>query len=221
MTHKIIGIIPTRFNSTRLPGKLLLPINGKSLLQRTFENAKRAESLQQLLIATYEDCIHEHAQAFGACVVRTHSNCSNGTECVAAALEKYPDLMKADVIVNIQGDVPFINPENIDLAAMALLNDPLAHMSTIVIPLTSPEEALSPSNVKCVMDNQRNALYFSRSLIPSNKKNTFNPETPYYRHIGLYAYRPSFIRIPKIAGYTAAIRRGFRAITSFRTWLSH
>lgn len=193
MTHKIVGIIPTRFNSTRLPGKLLLPIAGKTLLQRTYENAKRAQSLRQLLIATYEDSIHDHANTFGACIVRTHPNCASGTDCVAAALEQYPHLMDADVIVNIQGDVPFIDPESIDLVAQALLNDPLAKISTIVTPLTCMKEAQSSSNVKCVMDNQQNALYFSRALIPSNKTNTFNPKTPYYRHIGLYAFRPSFL----------------------------
>lgn len=193
MTKKIIGIIPTRFNSTRLPGKLLIPIQGKTLLQRTYENARRAKSLEQLLIATYEDCIHEHANSFGAAVVRTHANCSNGTDCVAAALEQLPHLMDADVIVNIQGDVPFIDPESIDLAVQALLNDSHAKMSTIVTPLTTWEEAQSSSNVKCVMDKQQNALYFSRAMIPSNKKQAFSSKTPYYRHIGLYAFRPSFL----------------------------
>lgn len=193
MTVKIIGIIPTRLNSTRLPGKLLLPIQGKSLLQRTYENAKQARSLQQLVVATYEDAIYEHAHAFGAHVVRTHSNCTNGTECLAAALESCPHFMQADVIVNIQGDVPFIHPESIDLVANALLADPIAKMATIVTPLNSLIEAENPSNVKCVFDREQNALYFSRALIPSNKKNSYHPDTPYYRHIGLYAYRPSFL----------------------------
>lgn len=193
MTKTIIGIIPTRFHSTRLPGKLLLPINGKTLLQRTYESASRAESLNRLFIATYEDCIHEHADSFGGCVIRTHSNCANGTDCVAAALEKHPEFMHADVIVNIQGDVPCIEPESINLAVQALLNDPLANMSTIVTPLTTLEEALNPSNVKCVMDRHQNALYFSRALIPSNKTHTFTSNGPYYKHIGLYAFRPSFL----------------------------
>jgi 3-deoxy-manno-octulosonate cytidylyltransferase (CMP-KDO synthetase) len=193
MAHKIIGIIPARFNSTRLPGKLLIPICGKTLLQRTYESAKKAQSLNHLVIATYEDCIHDHANTFGAAIVRTHANCANGTECLGAALERHPHLREADVIINIQGDMPFINLESIDLVAQALLADPLAQMSTIVTPLTTYEEAQNPSNVKCIIDNQQNALYFSRTLIPSNKSNTFNSKASYYRHIGLYAYRPSFV----------------------------
>lgn len=199
MAHKIIGIIPTRYNSTRLPGKLLIPILGKTLLQRTYENALLAKSLNSLFIATYEDQIHDHAKSFGGYVVRTHPNCTNGTDCVAAALEQHPHLMEADVIVNIQGDEPCLDPECIDLAVKALLADPAASVSTLVTRITNREDAMSSSIVKCVMDSQHNALYFSRTLIPSNKQNGYQPNTPYYRHIGLYAFRPEFLlEYPKL-----------------------
>lgn len=199
MSHKIIGIIPTRYNSSRLPGKLLIPILGKTLIQRTYENALQAKSLNSLFIATYEDKIYDHVNSFGGPVVRTHSNCANGTDCVAAALEQHPHLMDADIIVNIQGDEPCLDPECIDLAVKALLSDPLASMSTLATRLTSREDAMNPSVVKCVMDSQHNALYFSRALIPSNKQSGYHPNTPCFRHIGLYAFRPAFLlEYPKL-----------------------
>lgn len=193
MSHKVVGIIPTHFNSKRLPGKLLLPILGKTLLQRTYENAQLAPSLTNLLVATYDDRIYDHVKNFGGTVVRTHALCMNGTDCVAAAVAQSHDLMQADVIINIQGDEPCLPSDCIDAVVKALLDDPLASMSTAVTKLTDEEEAHSSAIVKCVMDRQYNALYFSRQLIPSNKKQFFNPNHSYYRHIGIYAFRPAFL----------------------------
>ena len=193
MNHKIIGMIPARYNSTRFPGKLLIPILNQSLLQRTYENAQLAKSLHNIYVATYDDCIEEHVKSFGGQIIRTHSNCQDGTDCVAAALQERPELMDADVIMIIQGDEPCISPECINAVAMALINDPLASMATAVIRLKTEEEALSSAVVKCVMDKHQNALYFSRQLIPSSKKQKFNPGFPYYRHIGIYAFRPAFL----------------------------
>jgi len=193
MAHKIIGIIPARYNSTRLPGKLLLPILGTSLLQRTYQNAHLSSSLNRLFVATYDDSIYNHVKEFGGEVIRTHSNCLNGTDCVIAALEQSPELWDADVIINIQGDEPCLSPTCIDLIVSALLDDPLASMSTGVTRLVCEEEALSSAVVKCAMDKQQNALYFSRRLIPSNKNGSFNSAFPYFRHIGIYAFRPAFL----------------------------
>ncbi len=193
MSPKIIGIIPARYDSTRLPGKLLLSILGKSLLQRTYENAQQAKRLDQIFVAAHDECLFEHVKSFGGQVIRTHANCLNGTERTAIALEAHPELKKADVIIIIQGDEPCISPECIDAVALALLNDPLASMSTAVTRIVSEEEALSPAVVKCVMDKHQNALYFSRQLIPSNKTNTYKPDYTYFRHIGIYAFRPAFL----------------------------
>ncbi|MFI0434626.1 MAG: 3-deoxy-manno-octulosonate cytidylyltransferase [Parachlamydiaceae bacterium] len=193
MTVKILGIIPARFASTRLPGKLLIPIQGKTLLQRTYENALRASIIDRLLIATDDSRIFNHAKQFSAETVMTSINCPNGTDRLAEVLQKYPEFMEAEAIVNIQGDEPCVDPLAIEEAVKLLIQDPLAKMATIITPLKDEEEANNPSVVKCVKDQENNALYFSRSLIPSSKHRTFNRHASYFRHIGLYVYRPSFL----------------------------
>ena len=194
MIVKILGIIPARFASTRFPGKPLASILGKTLLQHTFENAEKISILDKLLIATDDKRIFDHALEFGGHPIMTSSSCLTGTDRLAEVLIKYPEWLKTvEAVVNIQGDEPCVNPQAIEQAVQTLLNDPSAQMATLIAPLKSEEEALDPSIVKCVKDQSNNALYFSRSLIPSNKKQTFNPNETYYRHIGLYVYRPSFL----------------------------
>lgn len=193
MAVKVLGIIPARFASTRLPGKLLIPILGKSLLQRTFENACQATILDKLLIATDDERILKHVQQFGGQAVLTSPSCLTGSDRLAEVLQKHPEWLKAEAVVNIQGDEPCVDPTAIEEAVRLLLQDPQASMATIITPLQSEEEALNPSIVKCVKDQQNNALYFSRAVIPSNKKQLFHSQGPYYRHIGLYVYRPTFL----------------------------
>jgi 3-deoxy-manno-octulosonate cytidylyltransferase (CMP-KDO synthetase) len=193
MTIKVLGIIPARFASTRLPGKLLIPIHGKTLLQRTFENALQAKILDGLLVATDDQRISTHVKHFGGNVVMTSLNCLTGTDRLAEVLQKCPEWLNVEAVVGIQGDEPCLDPQAIEKVVKLLLQDPQAHMATLVTPLKSEEEARNPSIVKCTFDRQYNALYFSRSLIPSNKKHDFNPQGPYYRHIGLYVFRPAFL----------------------------
>lgn len=193
MANMVIGIIPARFASSRFPGKPLVPILGKSLLQRTFENARQVPSLNRLLVATDDNRILDHVQEFGGEAVMTSENCLTGTDRLAEVVQKNPAFLEAEAVVNIQGDEPCIDPKAIEMAVRLLLQDPHASMATLVTPLMTEEEAHNPSIVKCVLDQQNNALYFSRTLIPSNKKKSFNPRIPYYRHIGLYVYRPKFL----------------------------
>jgi 3-deoxy-manno-octulosonate cytidylyltransferase (CMP-KDO synthetase) len=192
MDNEVIGIIPARYNSSRFPGKPLVSILGKTLLQRTYENASLA-SLKEVVVATDDQRIFDHVVSFGGQVMMTGSDCLTGTDRLAEVLRMRPEWLKASAIVNIQGDEPFIEPWAIDLAVNALLDDPAAKMSTLAAPLLSEKEALNPSNVKCVVDFQGNALYFSRALIPSNKRNQFKSTAAYLGHIGLYVYRPEFI----------------------------
>ncbi|MBA2368273.1 MAG: 3-deoxy-manno-octulosonate cytidylyltransferase [Candidatus Protochlamydia sp.] len=192
MVDDVIGIIPARYDSTRFPGKPLVPILGKTLLQRTYENASLA-SLKEIIVATDDRRIYDHVVSFGGLAAMTGPGCRNGTDRLAEVLRMHPEWLKASAIVNIQGDEPLIEPWAIDLAVKALLDDPAAMMSTLAAPLLSEEEVLNPSNVKCVIDIHGNALYFSRSLIPSNKKNQFRTNTTYLGHIGLYVYRPEFV----------------------------
>ncbi|MBA3722454.1 MAG: 3-deoxy-manno-octulosonate cytidylyltransferase [Parachlamydiaceae bacterium] len=191
MPLKVIGIIPARYASTRFPGKPLVPILGKTLLQRTFENAKLANNLDQLIIATDDVRIYDHAKDIGADVVMTSIDCLTGSDRLAEVINQSQKFSKASVIINIQGDEPCIAPQAINDVANILLENNDAVMSTVATKMHSEEEALNPSIVKCVLDQKGNALYFSRSLIPGNKTLSFAP--PYYRHIGLYAYRPDFL----------------------------
>ncbi len=193
MALKTLGIIPARFASTRLPGKLLIPIQGKTLLQRTFENSSQAKTIDQLLIATDDERVYAHAASFGAQPIMTSISCPSGTDRLAEVLLRFPEYLKAEAIINIQADEPCIDPKAIELAIKTLLEDPQAVMSTLITPLTSPEEASSSSIVKCVKDFHNHAIYFSRAQIPSNKMQAFNHLNLYYKHIGLYVYRPDFL----------------------------
>jgi 3-deoxy-manno-octulosonate cytidylyltransferase (CMP-KDO synthetase) len=192
MIGQIIGIIPARYGSTRFPGKPLASILGKTLLQRTYENSLKARTLSDILVATDDERIFEHVLSFGGKVVMTSVNCLNGTDRIAEVLTSSPHYLQANAIVNIQGDEPCLDPNTIDLAVRALLEDPQALMSTIATPLVNEEEAHQASIVKCVIDQKGNALYFSRALIPSNKTQTFKSGMA-FRHLGLYVYKPTFI----------------------------
>lgn len=191
---RVIGIIPARFGSTRLPGKPLLPIRGKTLLQRTFENASCAIGLSELWVATDDTRIAAHVSQFGGRVVMTSPHCLSGTDRLAEVLSLHPELEQYDAIVNIQGDEPCVNPHDITAAVDALYQDVEVQMTTLVTPLRTQAEIENPSYVKCVVTLNRRALYFSRAPIPGNKQGKANPAGGYYRHLGLYVYRPLFLR---------------------------
>lgn len=191
--NSIVGIIPARYGSTRFPGKPLADIQGKTLIQRTYENALRCSLLDQLIIATDDQRIYDHASSFGAQVMMTPTDCPTGSDRIAYLLEQKPSLQQAEVIVNIQGDEPGLDPGTIQAIVNALKKDPSAVMATGVFPFESSEEACNPNHVKCVLDLQMNVLYFSRALIPGNRTNEYNNQVTYYRHIGIYAYRPEFL----------------------------
>lgn len=196
MKHRstqIIGMIPARFGSTRFPGKPLVKISGKTLLQRTYENALRASSLTALIVVTDDQRIFDHVKNFGGQAIMTDPTCPSGTDRIAEAINAFPELKKANVIMNIQGDEPCISPKIINDVADVLAQDPLAQMSTAVTRLHLKEDAENPSVVKCVIDGSQNAIYFSRALIPSCKNGQWNPDQIYYRHIGIYGYRPPFL----------------------------
>lgn len=193
-TPQIIGIIPARFASTRLPGKPLLPILGKSLIQRTWENAKRFKELNNLVVATDDERIFDHVKAFGGKVVMTSNECNTGTDRLAEVIRNHKEFESCDYVFNIQGDEPCLDPSIVASVTQILVNDPEAVMSTAAVPFYSEEEALNPSVVKCVMDLKGNALYFSRSLIPHHRGKVFDPASNnYYRHLGVYCYTPDFL----------------------------
>ncbi|KAG5223075.1 Nucleotide-diphospho-sugar transferases superfamily protein [Salix suchowensis] len=159
---------------------------------RTWERAKLASTLDHIVVATDDEKIAECCRGFGADVVMTSESCQNGTERCNEALQKLDK--KYDVVVNIQGDEPLIEPEIIDGIVKALQAAPDAVFSTAVTAL-KPEDAFDPNRVKCVVDNRGYAIYFSRGLIPYNKTGKVNPQFPYMLHLGIQSYDSKFLKI--------------------------
>ncbi|PIN22737.1 3-deoxy-manno-octulosonate cytidylyltransferase [Handroanthus impetiginosus] len=189
---RVVGIIPARFASSRFPGKPLANILGRPMIQRTWERAKMATSLDHVVVATDDDKIAECCIGFGADVVMTSESCRNGTERCNEAFQKLGK--QYDVVVNIQGDEPLIEPEIIDGIVKALQAAPDAVFSTAVTSL-KPEDGFDPNRVKCVVDNHGYAIYFSRGLIPFNKSGKVNPRFPYLLHLGIQSYDSMFLKI--------------------------
>ncbi|XP_010479831.1 PREDICTED: 3-deoxy-manno-octulosonate cytidylyltransferase, mitochondrial [Camelina sativa] len=189
---RVVGIIPARYASSRFEGKPLVQILGKPMIQRTWERTKLATTLDHVVVATDDERIAECCRGFGADVIMTSESCRNGTERCNEALEKLEK--KYDVVVNIQGDEPLIDPEIIDGVVKALQVTPDAVFSTAVTPL-KPEDGVDPNRVKCVVDNRGYAIYFSRGLIPYNKSGKVNPDFPYMLHLGLQSFDSKFLKV--------------------------
>ncbi|KAF5780897.1 putative 3-deoxy-manno-octulosonate cytidylyltransferase [Helianthus annuus] len=191
---RVVGIIPARFASSRFQGKPLVEILGKPMIQRTWERAKLATTLDRVVVATDDEKIAECCRGFGADVIMTAESCRNGAERCSEALQKLEK--KYDIVVNIQGDEPLIEPEIIDGIVKALQTTPDAVFSTAVTAL-KPEDAFDPNRVKCVVDNRGYAIYFSRGLIPFNKfvSGKVNPSFPYNLHLGIQSYDSEFLKI--------------------------
>lgn len=190
---RTICIIPARLNSSRFPGKLLQKAGGRTVLERTLERALRCPFIDYTYVATDNEQIAEHIQGLGANIIWTSPTCRNGTERIAEAVKTSPEIAQADFIINLQGDHPCTDPHTISAVVQALKSDPDAMLSTAVTKLTDRTEFLSPHVVKCVFDQNFNALYFSRSAIPYSAE-TVNA----YAHIGIYGYRRAFFDLPSI-----------------------
>ncbi|XP_022977606.1 3-deoxy-manno-octulosonate cytidylyltransferase, mitochondrial-like [Cucurbita maxima] len=189
---RVVGIIPARFASSRFQGKPLVEILGKPMIQRTWERAKMATTLDCVVVATDDAKIAQCCKGFGADVVMTSESCRNGTERCNEALQKLEK--KYDIVVNIQGDEPLIEPEIIDGIVKALQAAPDAVFSTAVTSLKH-EDAFDPNRVKCVVDNHGYAIYFSRGLIPFNKSGKVNLQYPYLLHLGIQSFDSKFLSI--------------------------
>jgi 3-deoxy-manno-octulosonate cytidylyltransferase (CMP-KDO synthetase) len=189
-----IGIIPARLASTRLPRKLLLNQTGKTLLEHTWRAARGARSLSELVIAADHEEIASAARSFGARCVMTGEHPS-GTDRIGEVVRReFPDV---EIVVNVQGDEPELDPAQIDLAVGLLRDEPSAQMSTLAAPIRTRAELDSPSCVKVVCGKGGRALYFSRHPIPycrdANVDALLAGETPWRLHVGLYAYRREFL----------------------------
>lgn len=186
----VICVIPARYNSSRFPGKLLANALGKTVLQRTWESASLCSKFDGLYIATDSEEIAEHAKKIGAEILWTSSTPRDGTERITEALEKYPCLQAAELILNLQGDAPGTPPQTLQAIINMLEQDPSAVMATAASPLTDPEDRYVPQTVKCVCDRQGNALYFSRAPIPYCQAGMSQALV----HIGIYCYRSAFLK---------------------------
>jgi 3-deoxy-manno-octulosonate cytidylyltransferase (CMP-KDO synthetase) len=180
------AIIPARMGSTRFPGKPLADLAGKPIIQWVYERASQAGSLSSVVVATCDREIADAVTAFGGLVVMTSDTHRSGTDRIAEAARE----VEADIIVNVQGDEPLIDPASIDLAVEPLLSDDGAVMSSLMVPIDR-DSAADPNLVKVVVDVEGFALYFSRSPIPYER----NPleSKSIYGHVGLYAYRKDFL----------------------------
>jgi 3-deoxy-manno-octulosonate cytidylyltransferase (CMP-KDO synthetase) len=177
-----IAIIPARFNSTRLPGKPLKEIQGRTLIEHVYRRVEMARGLDRILVATDDERIRQEVERFGGDVVLTRTDHQSGTDRLAEAVADLPDDL---IVVNVQGDEPLIEPEVIDRALEAArMRD--ADVVTLMTPLTDPDSMRDPNRVKVVVDLNGFAMYFSRSLVPSSGKCSL--------HLGLYAYRVGFIK---------------------------
>lgn len=190
MPHRILGVIPARYASSRFPGKALVSIAGKTMLQHVWERASQSRYLASLVIATDDERIRDAARAFGARVVMTHPGHRSGTDRVA----EVASTSDAEWIVNIQGDEPMLDPNAIDACILGVLDQEearLAPMGTLKTPIVRPEVLGDPNVVKVVTDLAGNAIYFSRAPIP-HVRETGEP-AQYYKHIGLYIYQRDFL----------------------------
>lgn len=190
MNSRIVVIIPARFSSSRLPGKPLLDLGGKPMIRHVYERASQAQ-VDTVLVATDDERIFSVVSGFGGRVIMTARDHLSGTDRVAEAALT----LKADIVINVQGDEPLLDPALIDLVSRPLVEDPSVVMSTVAHPMQAISSSNDPNVVKVVCDRRGNALYFSRSLLPFDRDlaNTHRP-TPFLRHIGLYAYRADFLQ---------------------------
>lgn len=189
---KTYGIIPSRFGSSRFPGKPLAVLAGKPLVAWVVEAVKKAESLDEVLVATDDKRIVKAVEEYGGRAVMTPSELPSGTDRIACAAGEFAD---DDILVNVQGDEPLIDPALIDRLVGKLKDDGRWSMATAVTPISSAEDFAARSVVKVVLDRDDGAMYFSRASIPCDRDNAPDFESGLYvRHLGIYAYRGAFLR---------------------------
>ncbi|MBE2206626.1 MAG: 3-deoxy-manno-octulosonate cytidylyltransferase [Saprospiraceae bacterium] len=186
---KIAGIIPARYASTRFPGKPLADIGGQSLIERVYRQVRKTTCIQEVVVATDDERILRHVLDFGGQAVMTRSDHASGTDRCAEVAEA---LSGFDIVVNIQGDEPFIRPEQIEAALVPLLHSSDAGIATLAKKMDRREDVFNPNVVKVVFNERGRALYFSRSPIPYLRgipEAEWPGDIDFYKHIGLYAFR--------------------------------
>jgi 3-deoxy-manno-octulosonate cytidylyltransferase (CMP-KDO synthetase) len=213
MKPLIVGIIPARYASTRLPGKPLIDIGGKTMIQRVYEQASKCAELSEVVVATDDEKIYSHVLSFGGkCVVTSIAHQSGTDRCAEAAtnLEITPD-----AIINIQGDEPFISPDQIGLIAKSFAL-PETQIATLCKKIEHEQDVANPNWVKVVANTKGNAMYFSRSAIPYRRNQ--GVEITYMKHIGIYGYQ--FDVLKELANLQPSALELAESLEQLR-WLEH
>jgi 3-deoxy-manno-octulosonate cytidylyltransferase (CMP-KDO synthetase) len=192
---KVVVVIPSRYGSTRLPGKPLVSLAGKPMVQHVYERAKRAQTIHNVIVATDDQRILDAVQSFGGEARMTRTDHRTGTERIAEVAVHEP----GDIFVNVQGDEPLIDPMAIDTAVGALLEEPPAQIATVATPIRHAGDVLDPNVVKTVLDFEENALYFSRAPIPWIRETQQKIHVKYWKHLGLYVFqREALLEYPTL-----------------------
>jgi 3-deoxy-manno-octulosonate cytidylyltransferase (CMP-KDO synthetase) len=192
---EVVIVIPARYGSTRLPGKPLVSLAGKPMIQHVYERAKMAERAQRVIVATDDERIVKAVESFGGLSRMTRPDHRTGTERVAevAAHEK------GDVFVNVQGDEPLLDPVAVDTAIDALLEEPAAPIATVATMIKTPADIMDPNVVKTVLDFDNNGLYFSRAPIPWVRDTASKIQVRHWKHLGLYVFqRDALLEYPTL-----------------------
>jgi 3-deoxy-manno-octulosonate cytidylyltransferase (CMP-KDO synthetase) len=214
---RVLGVIPARFASTRFPAKPLADIAGKSMIERVYAQAKKAASLSEVVVATDNQKIFDHVKSFGGNVCMTAEDHVSGTDRCFEALRLQKE--KFDYVVNIQGDEPFIKPEQIELLTNLL--DGKTELATLAKSIEKEEQLFNPNVVKVIFDSNNEALYFSRSTIPhirNTDQNKWLSKHTFFKHIGLYAYRADILE--KITALTPSSLEKAESLEQLR-WLEN
>lgn len=218
MKTKILGIIPARYASTRFPGKPLVKIQGISMIERVYKQALQSKSLSQLIVATDDERIADHIRSFGGNVVMTSAEHASGTDRCAEVLSEQTTKFK--IAINIQGDEPFIQPEQIDLL-ISCFEDNEVQIATLVKKIISIDELKNPNTPKAVIAQNGDALYFSRQAIPFKKEvpiDEWLQHGTYYKHIGIYGYKAEIL--PKLTSMPHGKSEQLESLEQLR-WLEN
>lgn len=190
---KVLGIIPSRYGSSRFPGKPLIDLKGKSMIERVYKQAKKCSAFTSVVVATDDERIYNHVIEFGGEVMMTRNDHQSGTERCGEVISEWTDY---DLIVNIQGDEPLIRPEQLsDL--IAVFEDENVEIATLVKAMQNEADIRNPNRIKVVLDSELNGIYFSRSPIPhiaNTPHEDWLNKTKFWKHIGIYAWRTPILK---------------------------
>lgn len=219
----ILGIIPARYASTRFPGKPLIDINGRSMILRVYDQALLSEVLEEVLVATDDNRIFDHVTSAGYHAVMTSPKHRSGTERCLEALETWEQDhgRKYDHVINIQGDEPYIHPEQIKIVASLLTAVDNIKLATLAKLITRREEIYNPNVVKVVFNRDMNAMYFSRSPIPYLRDVSdiqWTKKRAHYKHIGIYGFSADALKV--VCGLPEGILEKHESLEQLR-WLEH